>query len=334
MEAQSSSTCRPRNRSRVFAGVVSSILVLSVLVLFALVVAGVVLPAGSVRAATPSPTGTAASATGLPPIQTVFLIIMENQNWSDVKDAPYIHSLTTIGAHAEQYFTPPHLHPSEPNYIWLEAGTNCFGGKCYTTDDDVSASNHISSTAHLVTQLKDAGIPWKAYLEGVTGQGCPTTSHGQYTARHVGMIFFDDVWNAGGTYCESHLRPYSELEPDLAAHAVARYNVIIPDVCHDMHDCSISQGDTWLSQEVPKIMNSAAYQNSGAIFLVWDEGARDSDGPLGMVVLSPLAKAGYANTIHYTHSSTLRTLQEIFGVSPLLADAANATDLADLFTAQ
>jgi len=51
-----------------------------------------------------------------------------------------------------------------------------------------------------------------------------------------------------------------------------------------------------------------------------------------MIVLSPLAKGGgYSNNIHYTHSSMLRTIQEIFNVSPLLGDAANANDLSDLF---
>ena len=51
-----------------------------------------------------------------------------------------------------------------------------------------------------------------------------------------------------------------------------------------------------------------------------------------MIVLSPYARGhGYANTIHYTHSSMLRTLEEIFGVSPYLGDAQNATDLSDLF---
>jgi hypothetical protein len=50
-----------------------------------------------------------------------------------------------------------------------------------------------------------------------------------------------------------------------------------------------------------------------------------------MVVVSPLAKANYSNSIYYTHSSTLRTMQEIFGVRPFLRDAANATDLSDLF---
>ena len=55
--------------------------------------------------------------------------------------------------------------------------------------------------------------------------------------------------------------------------------------------------------------------------------------PLGMIVLSPLARGGgYFNNIHYTHSSTLRTFQEIFGVTPLLGDAVKATDLSDLFS--
>jgi hypothetical protein len=56
------------------------------------------------------------------------------------------------------------------------------------------------------------------------------------------------------------------------------------------------------------------------------------DFPIGMIILSPFAKGGgYSNTIHYTHSATLQTLQKIFGVTPFLGDAANGPDLSDLF---
>src|SRR6516164_3517849 len=48
--------------------------------------------------------------------KTVFLIMMENHNWSDIKhnpSAPYINnSLLPMGSHAEQYFNPPGIHPS------------------------------------------------------------------------------------------------------------------------------------------------------------------------------------------------------------------------------
>jgi len=117
---------------------------------------------------------------------------------------------------------------------------------------------------------------------------------------------------------------------------VAAYNFITPNVCNDMHDwCpplsnEILQGDTWLSTEIPKIMSSSAYTNNGAIFLLWDEGSASST--IGMIVLSRLAKGnGYSTSVNYTHSSMLRTVQEIFKVTPLLGDAANATNLSDLF---
>src|SRR6266699_5320531 len=69
-----------------------------------------------------SPTQTSA-----PHIKTVWIILMENHNWSQIlgnKRAPYINSLLPIASHAEQYFNPPGNHPSLPNYLWLEAGTN------------------------------------------------------------------------------------------------------------------------------------------------------------------------------------------------------------------
>jgi hypothetical protein len=79
-------------------------------------------------------------------------------------------------------------------------------------------------------------------------------------------------------------------------------------------------------------MNSKAYKDGGAIFITFDE-ANTGDGPIPMIVISKFAKGhGYSNSIPYTHSSTLRTMEEIFGVSPFLGDAANAQDLSDLFT--
>src|SRR5258706_8975212 len=107
------------------------------------------------------------------PTPTVFLIVMENHNWSQIKgstSAPYINSLLTRGAHAEAYYNPPGLHPSEPNYLWLEAGTN-FG----VTDDNNPSSNHQSSTKHLTTLLGAANISWKAYQEDIVGDVCPLT---------------------------------------------------------------------------------------------------------------------------------------------------------------
>lgn len=271
---------------------------------------------------------------------SIFVIVMENHNWSDIKNnpaAPYINqTLLPMASHAEEYYNPPGNHPSEPNYLWMEAGTN-FG----IHDDNTPLINHQSSTAHLVTLLEQAGIPWKSYQEDIPNTTCPLTDFMNYAPKHNPMVFFDDVTdtnNPNSPYCITHVRPFTELATDLQQNTTARYNFLTPNLCNDMHNsCApmydqIQQGDTWLANVVPMIMNSQAYKNNGIIFITWDEGENGSDGPIGFIVLSPLAKGnGYANTIHYTHSSLLRTVQEIFNVTPLLGDAANATDLSDLF---
>ena len=275
---------------------------------------------------------------GLDSNSTVFIILMENHNWSQFHggtSAPYINNtLLPMASRAEQYYNPPGLHPSLPNYLWLEAGQN-FG----IFDDNPPSSDHQSTTNHFVTQLKNAGISWRAYQENIAGTACPLTDNYPYAVRHDPFVYFDDVTgnqNPNSTYCIAEARPYTELANDLSNNTVARYNFITPNVCNDGHDsCApvsdpVRQTDNWLASNLPMILNSQAYKNGGVILITWDEGS-GSDGPIGMIVLSPYAKAsGYNNSIHYTHSSTLRTFQKIFGVRPLLNDAANATDLSDL----
>ena len=81
------------------------------------------------------------------------------------------------------------------------------------------------------------------------------------------------------------------------------------------------------------------------IIIWWDESEQSSstdtnsddfNHTLGEIIISPLAHANvnglpYASPVNYTHSSDLRTMQEIFRVGPFLGDAANAYDLSDLF---
>lgn len=271
-------------------------------------------------------------------IKTVFVIVMENKNWDDVQhaNAPYLTGTLLPTASFATRYSNGGLHPSEPNYLWIEGGTH-YG----IFDDNDPSSHHLPHRDHLVSLLEQSGISWKAYEEGIDGSGCPIRSHGLYAAKHNPFVFFDDVTAANdprSPRCIAHVRPLSELASDLSAGTVPRYNFITPDLCNDMHNSSgcqsgdsIANGDRWLAEWIPRIQQSRAYTDGGAIFLTWDESA-EGNHPIGLIVLSPFGKGGgYSNAIAYSHSSLLRTLQEIFGVGPLLCDAANATPLTDLF---
>jgi hypothetical protein len=139
---------------------------------------------------------------------------------------------------------------------------------------------------------------------------------------------------------------------------VADYNWITPNQFNDMHTAlsggykgltgdaaNIKQGDDFLSQIIPAIMASDAYKNHGVIILWWDES--ESDGVAGdngddfnhtiaEIIISRRAHRNvnglpYASPLNFTHSSDLRTIEEIFHAGPLLGDAANSNDLSDLF---
>jgi len=302
-------------------------------------------------------------------VKTVFVVMMENHNRvgndagasfndPDIEHnplAPYINgTLKKIAAQPLQYFNPPGNHPSQPNYLWLEAGTN-FGLLADTQPGQVPEIK--PHTKHLVTLLQDAGISWKAYAEPDYGSPefhvCPL-DFTYLDVNHLAPVYFDDVndgLNPKSPECLAHVVPLRHLVEDLADHTTAQYNLIIPDLCHQGHEgvtpCDPTEpgsntlrSDQWLKKNLPVILNSDAYKQDGALFVIWDE-AEDtdqySDGPIFVFLLSPLAKGGgkraYTNKIHYDHSSTLKTIEEIFNVTPLLGAAAGpkTQDLSDLF---
>jgi len=188
------------------------------------------------------------------------------------------------------------------------------------------------------------------------------------------MDFFTDTNggnNATPTNPESlHYAPLEQLQTDLNNNAMAKYNWITHDQFNDMHTGlagsftyngvtylnnsstsgaeKIAQGDNFLSQIVPMIMASQAYQDNGTIILWWDESEPDGAGntndfnhDIPEIVISKLAHPNvnglpYASAVNLTHSDDLRTMQDILGVydtgsSPYLGDAANAVGLGDLF---
>src|SRR5581483_6570377 len=123
-------------------------------------------------------------------IKKVFVIAMENHNWTQPvpfpdptqfpqqifqnPDAPFINSLVngTSGisdqvAYATNYLNAGvGVHPSEPNYIWAEAGDNLGvfnDDQPYKTDCTPDTIQHTDQ--HLSAFLMHAHRSWKSYQE-------------------------------------------------------------------------------------------------------------------------------------------------------------------------
>jgi phosphatidylinositol-3-phosphatase len=299
----------------------------------------------------------------------IFVIALENHNFTQPGSytatqaidgntaAPFINSLITPGnanatnvSYATNYTNAgAGEHPSEPNYIWSEAGTNfnVATNTTITSDGDPTSGNKniFTSTPHLTGLMNSAGVSWKTYQEDyqVSGSGAGVTAAGtlpggatnpyngstqySYAPKHDPMVFFSDT-------ATQNLAPISQLSTDLTNNTVGRYNWITPDIYNDMHSplpsgftyhsvhytgdqAGVAQGDNFLSIVVPLIEASSAFQNNGAI-IIWDdetEGGDSTSFTIPEIVISPLAK-GNASTssVAMNHSSDIKTMEEIFGL--------------------
>jgi len=293
----------------------------------------------------------AGSATATPAIKHVFVIVMENTDADQIYDrkdiAPYINNeLIPNYARAMNFADPLPQLKSEPHYIWMEAGTNKLGNKVFDTDALPSATNSTPSSDHLVARIKASNtFTWMTYQQGIdahTGE-CPIANHLKYAARHNPFVFFHDVSgnppNKDEKVCKEHTKPYSAFAADLTANKMANYVFITPDLCNDMHGhddlCpgdrtkQISAGDTWLSQELPRIIDWAK-NNSGVIFIVWDESDTDN-ATIPFLAIGPGVRPGHASTVKYDHGSLVKSVEEIFGLQPPLETVKNNASFKDMF---
>ena len=203
-------------------------------------------------------------------------------------------------------------HPSLPNYLALTSG-NTWG----ITDDSYHA---LPSGEYPGSELTSAGIPWRAYMEDMS-YGCFDSPY-PYALKHNPFAFY-------GGQCPSNVVDLSQLDADLSGET-PNFVWLTPNLCNDGHDCSVSTSDQWLAEVVPKIMDSAAWQEDGVLFIVWDE---DDEKPgTNQVALIAVASdlKNHQTEAYYDHYSLLATVEDRLGVK-CLGEAEKAQAIEDLF---
>ena len=294
---------------------------------------------GGGRLVTGSPGATAGSAT--PPdsadlpaaaisaatlgksVRHVVVIVLENHELGSIvgsRNAPYFNGLVKRYGLAVNYTGV--AHPSEPNYLALFSGSTQG-----VTDDGV----HSFNAPTLADQLEAHGRTWRVVAENVP-LGCSNASvayngpdgSGVYARKHEPAISFNSI-RLNSRRCASitNLRQFN-----LTA---ANFQLVIPNVCHDMHDCSIATGDRFLKSLLSPILASAAFSRT-LVFITFDEGSSDigGGGRVATVVIGPHVASGYRSTVRHDHYSLLRTVENLWGLG-CLAHSCTANDLHEFF---
>ena len=312
--------------------------------------------------------------------------------------APYLaQTLPAQGALLENYYGTGHNSLDNYDAMISGQGPNLltqqdclvykdFPGTAAIVDGQLIGKGCVypTSVPSLPDQLEAKNLSWKAYMEDMGNTpsreaatcGHPqlnmldvtqvATATDQYATRHDPFVYFHSIID-DQPYCDAHVVSFSGLEADLSAAATtANFIFITPNLCHDGHDSPCADGEpgglisinAFLTEWVPKITASPAFQQDGLLIVTFDEAdssATDSsaccgEGPttntakpgitglgggrIGAVLLSPFITPGTVSTMDYNHYSMLRTVEDLFGL-PYLG-FAGATGQAgfgsDVFT--
>jgi hypothetical protein len=250
-------------------------------------IVGAALAAGVVLASAPS--APAASSSAVPRVAHVVMIVFENHERGAIlgnASAPTFNRLASDYAQAtdEQAVA----HPSLPNYLALVSGST----HGVTTD----CTDCMQTGPTIASQLEARHRSAISYAEGYP-------SSARFAKKHVPFLYFP-----GGS---SHVVDLGRFD----AKRLPAYSLVVPDLCHDMHDCSVAEGDRWLKRFMPPLLAA----RDTVVFIVFDEGTTGlgGGGRVPLIVVGDVVRRHGIFRGRISHYGVLHTVETMLGLGPL-----------------
>jgi phosphatidylinositol-3-phosphatase len=271
-------------------------------------------PGASPSAAAPGATAPGAAPAGaLPRPAHTLVVVLENHGYGQVigsPDAPFINSLAGRGA----LFTNATAvtHPSEPNYLAM------FSGSTQGVTDD--SCPHEFSAPNLATGLLAAHDTFAGYSENLPGTGSPVCAAGVYARKHVPWTNFSNVPSSVSL-------PFGAFPAGDYAR-LPTVSFVIPNLCDDMHDCSVAVGDSWLKAHIGPYATWAMTHDS-LLVVAWDENDGSPGNQIPLIFAGQMVRPGrYGQPV--THYGVLSTIETAYGV-PRTGHAASTGPITGIW---
>lgn len=265
----------------------------------------------------------------------VVWVVLENHSYGDLIGdlgsaadvrAPYLNALARACGLATN--SRAITHPSLPNYLAMVSGRT--GG----VDRSCTPAQCPQRRRTVFDQVRDTGGRWRVFAEAMP-RACRRTDAYPYVVRHNPPTYFPETPG-----CRRHDLPMGTPESGrlvdvLAEGRLPDLTLVIPDQCHNTHDCDVPAGDQWLAQVVPRVLDGPDYRaGRTALFVTYDEGAggaagqscrRDYDESCHIVTVAvaPSVAPGTRVGARYDLYALLETTERMLGIRRLLGHAAD-----------
>jgi hypothetical protein len=272
-------------------------------------------PAGSTMTGPKAAFGVrAAPAAPRPAVTKVLTIVEENHSLAQMRaKMPYLFGLAKRYAYASNWRAI--THPSLPNYLAM------VGGSTFGVHDDKNPRTHRISGPTVFDQAIRRGKTAKTYAEGMPSR-CYPNSSGRYAVRHNPWTYFVD----SRSRCRAHDQPLSALSP----RQLPNVGMVIPDLCHDAHNCPLAVADGWLRHTLPTLLRSRAFRSGHLTVVVTADEDDHHSGNKVLTVVMNQRLSGVVVRSPLTHYSLTRYFDQVIGAKPL-RKAANAPDMKRAF---
>jgi phosphatidylinositol-3-phosphatase len=249
---------------------------------------------------------------GLPRPDHVLIVVLENRGRHEVaREAPYLASLVGVGA--ELMNMHARTRPSQPNYLAL------FSGDVQGVSDD--SCPHTFDAPNLGTELAAAGLSFAGYSEDLPESGFAGCRAGGYARER-------SPWASFSTVPSTAHQPTSAMPAD--HRALPTVSFLVPNLCHGMRDCSVTEGDSWLRENIDGYAQWARTHNS-LLVVTFDESkpSRRGDNHIATLLVGEMVRPGayYERADHYR---LLRTIEDMYGLTPL-GHSATTTALRSMW---
>jgi acid phosphatase len=225
--------------------------------------------------------------------------MLENKRYDKIIGDPKTPWITALSQHSATFTRfYGETHPSQPNYLAL------FSGSTQGVTDN-NCPHDLGARPNLGRQLVESGRTFTGYAEGLPSVGYPGCATGKYVRRHVPWTNFSNI-------PASASRPFTSFPSDYRKLPTLAY--VVPDLCHDMHDCPKADSDAWLNKTFTPYLTWAKTHNS-LLIVTFDEDDQTDGNHIPTIIAGAHVKAGQY-PVRVDHYNLLRTLQQMYGLAP------------------
>jgi acid phosphatase len=250
------------------------------------------------------------SGKGIPHLDHVAVIIMENKSYDEARTPPYTASLIARGTSFSNSYAV--AHPSQPNYLALWSGSTMG-----VVSDACPAPGSPFTSDNLGYACEGAGLTWAAYAEDLPAAGSAVCKSGLYVRKHA-------PWTNWSNIDHANERPFPDLDSAIAGGTLPNLVFIVPNQCNDTHNagCTAADGDRWLAAHVPALLDAVGRR--GLVVLTWDEADLSPTNQILTVFAGAPVKRGFVSSRNVSHYTVLRTITIALGLPAFGAGAVDS----------